>query len=211
MPFELFIALVTFAVVMSGTPGPNNMMLLASGVNFGFRRTIPHMIGISAGVALLLLAVGFGLHEVLQRWPAIFTVIKYAGVGYLLWLAWRIARSGPLGDGSGEGRGRPMSFVEAAAFQWVNPKAWVMAVGAMATYTIEANYTLTVLIVAAVFMFVCGPATGTWTLFGVALRRWLQDPTRNRIFNIAMALLLVASLWPVAAEWAAAGRALLSR
>jgi threonine/homoserine/homoserine lactone efflux protein len=205
MPLELFTALVMFALVMSGTPGPNNMMLMASGVNFGFRRTIPHMLGISAGVATLLLAIGFGMHEVLQRWPIIFVVIKYAGVAYLLWLAWKIAHAGPLQDGSGAGSGvegaKPMSFLGAAAFQWVNPKAWVMAVGAMATYTLEANYALTVIIVALVFAVVCGPATGTWTLFGVALKRWLANPKANRAFNIAMALLLVASLWPVAAEW----------
>jgi threonine/homoserine/homoserine lactone efflux protein len=201
MTFELFTALILFALVMSGTPGPNNVMLMASGVNFGFRRTIPHMLGISMGVAALLLAVGFGLHEVLQRWPVIFTVIKYLGVAYLLWLAWAIARSGPLKDNPDIGSGRPLSLIQAAAFQWVNPKAWVMAVGAMATYTVEAHYALTVCIIAAVFAVVCGPATGTWTLFGVALRRWLQDPKANRIFNLAMAALLVASLWPVAAEW----------
>lgn len=201
MPLELFMALVVFAAVMSATPGPNNLMLLASGVNFGFRRTIPHMLGISAGVAALLLAIGFGLHEILARWPAIFIAIKYAGVAYLLWLAWRIAVSGPLRDAEGGTRGRPMTFLEAAAFQWVNPKAWVMAVGAMATYTVESDYALTVAIVAAVFALICGPATGTWTLFGVALKRWLADPRANRAFNLAMALALVASLWPVAAEW----------
>jgi threonine/homoserine/homoserine lactone efflux protein len=186
---------------MSGTPGPNNMMLLASGVNFGFRRSIPHMLGISFGVMLLLLAIGFGLHEVLQRWPLIFTVIKYAGGAYLLWLAWMIANAGPLDDGTGETRGRPMRFLEALAFQWINPKAWVMAVGAMATYTNESAYTLTVIIVALVFGVVCGPATGTWTAFGVALKRFLQDPKANRLFNIAMALALVASLWPLVREW----------
>lgn len=201
MSLEMFGALVVFATVMSATPGPNNMMLLASGVNYGFRRTIPHMLGISAGVMLLLLAIGFGLHEVLQRWPLIFTVIKYVGGAYLLWLAWMIARSGPLEDGAGQAKGRPMSFIEAAAFQWVNPKAWVMAVGAMATYTSQSAYTLTVVIVALVFGVVCGPATGTWTVFGVALKRLLQDPKVNRAFNIAMALALVASLWPLAAEW----------
>lgn len=201
MSWDMFSALVVFALVMSGTPGPNNMMLLASGVNFGFRRSIPHMLGISFGVMLLLLSVGFGLHEVLQRWPVIFTGIKYAGGAYLLWLAWLIANSGPIKDGSGDAKGRPMSFIEAAAFQWVNPKAWVMAVGAMATYTVEANYTLTVIIVALVFGVVCGPATGTWTAFGVALKRLLADPKANRIFNIAMALALVASLWPLAREW----------
>ena len=201
MPLELFLALVVFAAVMSATPGPNNMMLLASGVNFGFRRTIPHMLGISAGVAALLLAIGFGLHEILSRWPAVFVVIKYAGVAYLLWLAWRIAFSGPLQDGEGAAKARPMSFLEAAAFQWVNPKAWVMAVGAMGAYTVPEAYALTVAIVAGVFALVCGPATGAWTLFGVALRRWLADPRVNRAFNMAMALTLIASLWPVAAEW----------
>ncbi len=201
MSVEMFGALVVFAFVMSGTPGPNNMMLLASGVNFGFRRTIPHMLGISFGIMLLLLAVGFGLHEVLLRWPSIFTAIKYAGGAYLLWLAWKIANSGLLKDGGGDGAGRPMSFIEAAAFQWVNPKAWVMAVGAVATYTSESAYALTVIVVALVFGVVSGPSTGTWTVFGVALKRFLQDPGANRLFNIAMALALIASLWPLAREW----------
>ncbi|MCX7323745.1 MAG: LysE family translocator [Hyphomicrobiales bacterium] len=198
---EMFGALVVFAGVMSSTPGPNNMMLLASGVNFGFWRTIPHMLGISFGVMLLLLAIGFGLHELLQRWPLFFTTIKYAGGLYLLWLAWKIANSGPLEEGSGEGRGRPMSLIEAAAFQWVNPKAWVMAVGAMATYTNESAYALTVIIVALVFAVVCGPATGIWTMFGVVLKRFLQNPKANRVFNVVMALALVASLWPLLREW----------
>ena len=201
MSLEMFGALVVFAVVMSGTPGPNNMMLLASGVNFGFRRSLPHMLGISFGVMLLLLGVGFGLHEVFQRWPVIFTVIKYAGGAYLIWLAWMIANSGPLEDGTGEAKGRPMRFIEAAAFQWINPKAWVMAVGAMATYTVESSYAMTVIIVALVFGAVSGPSTGTWTVFGVALKRFLADPRANRIFNITMAMALVASLWPLLREW----------
>jgi threonine/homoserine/homoserine lactone efflux protein len=205
MSLEMFGALLVFAAVMSGTPGPNNMMLLASGVNFGFRRSIPHMLGISFGVMLLLLAVGFGLHEVLKRWPVFFTVIKYAGGAYLLWLAWMIANSGPMEDGTGEAKGRPkgrpMSFIEAAAFQWINPKAWVMAVGAIATYTTESAYTLTVIIIALVFGVVSGPSTGTWTVFGMALKRFLADPKANRIFNIVMALALVASLWPLVREW----------
>ncbi len=201
MSFELFGALVLFATVMSATPGPNNMMLLASGVNFGFRRTLPHMLGISAGAMLLLLAIGFGLHELLQRWPVVFTSIRYAGAVYLLWLAWQIANSGPLDDGSGDVRGLPMTFIEAAAFQWINPKAWVMGVGAMATYTTEGAYTLSVIIVALVFGVVCGPATGIWTLFGIALKRFLANPRANRMFNIAMALALVASLWPIAAPF----------
>jgi len=202
---EMFGSLVVFAAVMSGTPGPNNMMLLASGVNFGLQRTIPHMLGISFGLMLLLLAIGFGLHELLLRWPLIFTAMKYAGGLYLLCLAWMIANSGPLGDDLADGNGqpnrRPLRFIEAAAFQWINPKAWVMGVGAMATYTSESAYTLTVIIVALVFAVVCGPATGIWTAFGVVLKRFLQDPRANRVFNVTMALALVASLWPLAREW----------
>lgn len=201
MPFELFGALVMFAAVMSFTPGPNNLMVLASGVHFGLRRTLPHLSGISAGVAALLLAVGFGLHEVLLRWPAIFTAVKYVGAAYLLWLAFQIARSGPIGEAGAEGKARPMSFIEAAAFQWINPKAWVMGVGAMATYTVEAHYALTVVVIAATFAAICFPATGIWTVFGVGLRRFLADPRMARAFNLAMAALLVASLWPIAAEW----------
>ena len=134
MSFELFSALLVFCFVSSITPGPNNFMLLASGVNFGFARTVPHMLGISAGFLSLLLGVGFGLGAVLTTFPSLHLVRKIAGGAYLLYLAWRIAMSRSLGR-AGEAAARPMTFLEATAFQWVNPKAWVMAVTAMAVYT----------------------------------------------------------------------------
>lgn len=195
MPIEIFLALLVFAFTTSITPGPNNMMLFASGVNFGFVRTIPHMCGIGVGFLVLLLAVGFGLGALLETVPLVYTVLKFAGGAYLLWIAFKIGTSRSLGEG--KVGARPMSFLEAAAFQWVNPKAWVMAVSAMATYTNSANYTLSVLIVGIAFAIVNFPSVSTWAGFGSALRQWLSDPVRLKWFNITMALLLVASLWPM--------------
>lgn len=139
LPFEIFLKLVVFAFTTSITPGPNNMMLFASGVNFGFVRTIPHMCGIGAGFLTLLLGVGFGLVALLESVPLVYTALKFTGGAYLVWIAWKIATSDSLSDR--KAGARPMTFLEAAAFQWVNPKAWVMAVSAMATYTEPANYT----------------------------------------------------------------------
>ncbi|MBD9372838.1 LysE family translocator [Rhizobium sp. ARZ01] len=195
MQVEVFLALVVFAFTTSITPGPNNMMLFASGVNFGFVRTIPHMCGIGAGFLTLLLAVGFGLGALLQTVPMLYTALKFVGGAYLVWIAWKIATSNTLSDGAAGAR--PMTFLEAAAFQWVNPKAWVMAVSAMATYTVPANYTMSVLLVGVAFAAVNFPSVSTWAGFGSALREWLSVPARLRAFNVTMALLLVASLWPM--------------
>lgn len=195
MQIEIFLALLVFAFTTSITPGPNNMMLFASGVNFGFVRTIPHMIGIGVGFLVLLLAVGFGLGALLEAVPLVYTVLKFAGGAYLVWIAWKIGTSRSLSEG--KAGARPMRFIEAAAFQWVNPKAWVMAVSAMATYTNAANYTMSVLIVGFAFAVVNFPSVSTWAGFGSALREWLSEPARLKRFNVTMALLLVASLWPM--------------
>lgn len=195
MQIEIFLALLVFAFTTSITPGPNNMMLFASGVNFGFVRTIPHMCGIGVGFLVLLLAVGFGLGALLEAVPLVYTALKFAGGAYLVWIAWKIGTSRSLGEG--KAGAQPMSFLEAAAFQWVNPKAWVMAVSAMATYTNSANYTMSVLIVGIAFAIVNFPSVSTWAGFGSALREWLSVPVRLKWFNITMALLLVASLWPM--------------
>ncbi|KXF76866.1 lysine transporter LysE [Paramesorhizobium deserti] len=193
---EIFFTLVVFAFVTSITPGPNNLMLLASGVNFGFRRTIPHMLGIGIGFLTLLLGVGLGLGAVLETVPALYTALKFAGGAYLVYLAWKIATSRSVG-GEAVADARPMRFIEAAAFQWVNPKAWVMAVTAMATYTSHESYLLTVLLVGLAFAFVNLPCVSSWAGFGMLLRNWLSDPVRLKWFNITMAILLVASLWPM--------------
>ena len=196
MSSDQIVALIVYALVTSITPGPNNFMLLASGVNFGFLRTIPHMLGIGAGFLSLLLGVGFGLGAILMAFPSLHMVLKIVGGAYLLYLAWRIAMSRSL-SGSGEAVARPMTFFEAAAFQWVNPKAWVMAVTAMAVYTNPAAPFLSVLLIGVVFALVNVPSVSAWAGFGTALRGFLADPERLKWFNIAMGVLLAATLWPM--------------
>ena len=196
MGLDVFLALVVFAFVSSVTPGPNNLMLLASGVNFGFRRTVPHMAGIGFGFWLLLMAVGLGLGTMLSAFPALHLALKVAGGAYLLYLAWRIAMSRSLAEKS-EGGARPMTFIEAAAFQWVNPKAWVMAVTAMAVYTNPQAPFLSMLLVTAAFAAVNLPSVSVWAGFGMGLRGFLADPVRLKWFNIAMGVLLAATLIPM--------------
>jgi threonine/homoserine/homoserine lactone efflux protein len=196
MTLDAFLALFAYAFVTSVTPGPNNFMLLASGVNFGFVRTIPHMLGISAGFLSLLLGVGFGLGALLTAFPSLHLTLKLAGGAYLLYLAWRIAMSRSLGK-AGDSKARPMTFFEAAAFQWVNPKAWVMAVTAMAVYTNPQAAFLSVILIGAVFTLVNLPSVSVWAGFGTALRGFLADPKRLKWFNVAMGVVLAATLWPM--------------
>ena len=198
MTTELLIAFVAFAFVTSVTPGPNNMMLLASGVNFGLRRSLPHMLGISLGFMVLVMAVGLGLGQLFEQLPMLYSVLRYLGAAYLLYLAWKIANSGAPNQASE--RGKPFSFLQAAAFQWVNPKAWVMAIGAITTYTPQENFLVNVLLIAALFALVNCPSVGLWTVAGSLLRNWLGNPRVLRNFNIGMALLLVASLYPIVTD-----------
>jgi len=170
-------------------------MLFSSGLNFGMRRTIPHACGIAFGFGVLLAAVGFGLGAVLDKFPTTILLIKIFGGTYMVYLAWRILNSGPVEVQ--EGRSRPMKFYEAALFQWVNPKAWAMAAFAMATYTSEGNYAVNVGLVVIAFCAINFPSVTIWAGFGVAMRRFLQDPVKLKIFNVTMALALLASLWPM--------------
>ena len=196
MPAETFLALLVYAFVTSITPGPNNLMLLASGVNFGFIRTVPHMLGIGFGFLLLLLGVGFGLGAVLSAFPAFHLLLKIAGGAYLLYLSWRVAMSRSMDNGD-SGGARPMSFWEAVAFQWVNPKAWVMAFTAMAVYTSPEAPFISMLLISAAFALVNLPCVSSWAGFGTALRQFLADPARLKWFNIAMGLMLAATVWPM--------------
>ncbi|MDU8458685.1 MULTISPECIES: LysE family translocator [unclassified Pseudomonas syringae group] len=199
LSFDLLLAFTLFAFVTSITPGPNNMMLLASGVNFGFSRTLPHMLGISIGFFVLVLAVGFGLGSVFKAWPLLYTILRYVGAAYLLYLAWKIATSGPASDNV-DSQGQPLSFMSAALFQWVNPKAWIMAIGAISTYTPMQGYFYNVVVISAVFALINLPSVGIWAGFGSLLRNVLRDPLGLRIFNGVMAVLLVASLYPLFVE-----------
>lgn len=195
---DLLTALVAFAFVSSITPGPNNLMLMASGTNFGFVRTIPHMLGVSVGFTLMIVLVGAGLAQIFELYPVAHTVLKYASCAYLLYLALKIATSAPPGSkAAAEQKPQPMTFVQAALFQWVNPKAWTMALTAVSAYTLPANPVMSLLVVAAVFGAVNLPSIGSWTLMGMQLRRFLSDPLKLRIFNVTMAAVLIATLYPV--------------
>jgi threonine/homoserine/homoserine lactone efflux protein len=250
MNLETLLSLTTYAFVTSITPGPNNAMLFASGVNFGLRRTLPHILGVSLGYVFMQLALGLGVGLAFAAWPPLFTVLRLAGSAYMLYLAWRIANStpppapvpavgttvqegrvadGPVPEGSrvaapeatpvfggaarpsaarttavreapsrsSSERARPMTFLQATAFQWVNPKAVMMCIGAASAFTPQDHPVLGVLVICAVFLVVNFPCVGAWAALGTAMRGLLQDRARLRVFNVAMALLLVASLAPM--------------
>ncbi len=192
----LLLAFVGFALVSSITPGPNNTMLLASGVNYGFRRTMPHIAGISLGCMVMLLLVGLGLGQAFAAVPRLYDALRYTGAAYLLWLAWKIATAGTEATEAAGGR-RPLTFWQAAAFQWVNPKAWVMVVGAVSTYAPRDEFGQGVAVLALLLGLVNVPSICVWAGFGTALRPWLSHPGRRRVFNVAMALLLVLSILPM--------------
>lgn len=196
MPVEMFTALVVFAAAMAFTPGPNNIMVTASGVNFGFRRTLPHILGITFGFVVLLIGCAAGLGAIFAALPSLQMALKAAGAIYLLWLAWKIATATP-SSAREQAVAQPITFLQAALFQWVNPKAVVAALSAIAIYVRPGHWASDFGLLLAVFAIATILAVAAWAGFGVALRRVLSDPGHARIFNIAMALLLVASIVPM--------------
>jgi threonine/homoserine/homoserine lactone efflux protein len=195
---EWLLAVLGFAVTMSITPGPNNIMVTASAANFGVAPTMPHILGISVGFPVMLVALGLGPGQVLIAYPQAHFALKLAGAAYLVFLAWKIASAS--GVRVGEAKGRPLTFTQAALFQWLNPKAWVIALGALTAYTTVGGAVVTeTLVIAAIFVPICVVACAVWAVGGVALRRVLQAPTALRVFNVAMALLLLATLVPMLA------------
>jgi threonine/homoserine/homoserine lactone efflux protein len=193
MPIEQLIPIVLFMVSSSITPGPNNTMLMTSGVNFGMRRTVPHFLGVQIGFSVLLLSVGLGLHGMLARFPGFYDAVRFAGAAYMLLIAWKlgVSRSGPALAGQTL---RPMGFWAAVGFQWLNPKAWVMAVTCMSTFLPPEAALGQIGLLALLFMAGGSPCSMAWVAFGSSMRQWLDDPLRLRVFNITMALALVASM-----------------
>lgn len=191
---DSLIALATFAIVSCGTPGPNNMMLLSSGATFGFRRTLPHILGVSGGCALMFLLLGFGLAEVMARTAWLYVLLHLVSTVYLLYLAWRIATSAGLGSASAHGR--PLTFLDAAAFQWVNPKAWAMALGAVTSFARPDDFAVDILTVTLTVCVIGLPCIMLWASGGTLVRRLLARPATLRAFNLGMALALVGSLMP---------------
>jgi threonine/homoserine/homoserine lactone efflux protein len=196
---EIFWALATFAFVAGVTPGPNNLMLMTSGVKYGLRPTLPHMAGVILGFGLMIAVVGLGLDILFQRFPQILPIMRVAGSIYMIWLALKIALAKPIGEV--EAGGRPIGFLAAAGFQWVNPKAWVMALSALAAYAgVVDGYTSSVFFIAALCALIAIPCSGVWLLFGASVSRLLKDPRVTRPFNWTMAALLVASIAPTLFE-----------
>ncbi|HUF55040.1 MAG TPA: LysE family translocator [Thermohalobaculum sp.] len=195
MEAETLLALTAFALATVWTPGPNNVMLAASGATFGWRRSLGHAMGVALGFPLMLFLIALGLGEVFQRSAALRLALSWIGFGVMLWLAWRIATAGPARSGS---RSRPLNFLEASGFQWVNPKAWVMAIGAGATFVRGANPIVEAAIAAAVFVAAGLTSSQGWLLFGTAIGRLLGTGTGLRAFNAVMgALLALSALWLV--------------
>ena len=192
MPYELLTSLLLFAFVSSITPGPNNLMLMASGANYGFKRTIPHLLGVSLGFVFMALLLGAGLVSLFETFPVTYQILKVVAVVYLFYLAWKIANATP---NVAHSTGKPFTFLQAALFQWVNPKVWAMALTTISVYTPERTMT-SVLLVAIVFGAINLPCVAVWTTLGQQMARFLNRPKQLRLFNRIMALLLIASLYP---------------
>ena len=216
-----------FMLVSSITPGPNNTMLMASGVHFGYRRTLAHLMGVQLGFGFMLIAVGLGLHAVLAQFPAFYDVVRFAGGAYMVWMAWSLASARPAVQMQGDiahsepkvpalqaasvhaahprrqalqgaqDEARPLGFWGAVLFQWVNPKAWVMALTIMSAYVPPGAGLLQIAPLGLMFAVLGFPCSSVWVGFGSALRSYLQDAFRMRVFNCSMAAALLASLYPM--------------
>ena len=198
MFFNEYLAMATFALAMAFTPGPNNIMLAASGVNFGFMRSVPHLAGVIVGFALLVVACGVGLGLIFNAAPALQLALKIAGAVYMLWLAFKVATA-HRSDSEGVSLARPLTFWQAWLFQWINPKGLIAALSAIAIYVRPGHERQDFAVMLIVFAIVTLASALTWTAFGVGLRRLLRNPAHARIFNISMAVLLVASIVPMVA------------
>ena len=197
MSYELLTGLAIFALVSSITPGPNTLMLMASGANFGFRRSSPHMLGVGLGFMLMVILVGVGLTHLFEAYPVSYLILKVCSVVYLLYLAYRIASAAPAVRDSGK-TDKPLTFSQAALFQWVNPKAWTMALTAISIYSPSQSWGAIVL-VAVIFGAIALPSVSLWAVLGQQLRRLLHSPRYLRAFNLCMALMLVAAVYPAIA------------
>jgi len=194
---DALLGLSAFAFVSSITPGPNNLMLMASGTNFGFARTLPHLAGVVLGFGLMIVLMALGLHQVFEAVPLAYPTLKIISVLYLLYLAWKIATAAPPATDAKSALSKPLSFVQATLFQWVNPKAWAMGLAAIAGYTLTRDPVWNVALLTLVFVLINLPCVSAWTLMGVSLRRLLENPRWLRVFNVTAALLLVASIYPM--------------
>lgn len=192
---ESLLPIVLFTFSTSITPGPNNLMIMSSGLNYGVNRSLPHLLGICLGFPAMIVAIGLGLGTLFSQFPLLHEIIRWVGIAYLLYLAWVIASTREVGSA---GTQKPFTFLQAVAFQWVNPKGWIMAVGALAAFTSPSGEMwVDVARIALTFVAIGGPCIIVWLLFGVGLKRMLTEPKHLRRFNITMGLLLAASVVPM--------------
>ncbi|MGL6160270.1 LysE family translocator [Microbulbifer sp.] len=192
---ETLLPIVLFTFSTSITPGPNNLMIMSSGLNYGVSRSLPHVLGICLGFPAMIVAIGLGLGTLFSQFPLLHEVIRWVGIAYLLYLAWVIANTREVGSADTQ---KPFTFLQAAAFQWVNPKGWIMAVGALAAFTSpNGEMWAEIARIALAFIAIGGPCIVVWLLFGVGLKRLLTEPRHLRRFNLTMGLLLAASVVPM--------------
>ena len=193
---EVYLAIFLFSLSAGITPGPNNIMLMTSGMNFGIKNSIPHVLGVCIGFPVMVILIGLGFSIIFDLYPILHEVIKVLGLAYLLYLSWLIASASP--DTLESDKSKPFSFLQAALFQWVNPKAWVMATGAISAFTTLADdIHWQVLVIAGIFFIAAIISSISWLVFGRGIKQVLQSPKQQRLFNVSMALLLVASVFPV--------------
>ncbi|AWZ01773.1 cysteine/O-acetylserine efflux protein [Rhodobiaceae bacterium] len=190
---SVLLPMFAFAIASTGTPGPNNIMVMASGANFGYWRTIPHMLGIALGFSGMVVALGLGFSQLFAVYPQVHEILKWLGTAYLLFLAWKIGTAAKPEDA--QAKSAPLTFVQAALFQWVNPKAWMVGIAGLTAFTSdEGNYEFQTLIIAGVFLAVSFPLSSFWCSFGTVIGRFLTSPRSLRLFNGAMASLIVGSI-----------------
>ena len=192
MSLDILLALISFSFVSSITPGPNNLMLMTSGANFGLRRTLPHLMGVSIGFIVMVLLVGVGVMQIFTLFPVTYIILKVISIAYLLYLAYRIAGSASLTSKQSDSA-KPLTFIQAALFQWLNPKAWTMALMAITLFAPTQELHL-VAIIAGVFGLVIIPCVSAWTILGRSMNKILKKQRNLHIFNIVMAILLIASV-----------------
>jgi len=192
----MFLSILSFAFATAMSPGPNNFMLLSSGLTFGYKKTMPHIMGVMVGFPIMVMAVGLGMGTVFELYPLLYDVLKVVGIAYLLWMAWKIATSSSTMSSDDEVK-KPFTFLQAVLFQWVNPKAWVMVITAMGSFITSTQQAfLQVVIIALVYLCIGLLATNVWALGGVYLQRFISNEKRVRVFNVLMALLIVFSVLP---------------
>lgn len=202
MPFDVFLSAVLFVFVGSFTPGPNNTMLLASGVNYGFSRTLPHILGVVIGYAIMFAALVLGLGGLFAANPKLFEALRIASAIYLVWLAWKIATAGRQhhageAEDAVAGSAQPLTFFQAALFQWINPKGVGLGLAASANFIRPERIATELPVMLALILFMSFTSASAWALFGQSVREILQDETRRIWFNRVMAVALLASLWPL--------------